>query len=129
VEKTAKKAASRPSVTAKKAAKKAAAPKAAAPTRAEKQIQNIMKHNPQFSKEQAAQVAGMSREQRRELNAALHRAKTEAAAAEKKAGREATQAQNRIAHREKNEAKMNRYEKYKMENPTPQKRARKKGAK
>jgi len=85
--KTAKKAAGRPSVTAKKAAKKAAAPKAAAPTRAEKQIQNIMKHNPQFSKEQAAQVAGMSREQRRELNAALHRAKTEAAAAEKKAGR------------------------------------------
>jgi hypothetical protein len=122
---------------AKKAAKRAAAPKAAAPKRSEKQIENIMKHNPQFSREQAAQVAGMSREQRRELNAALHRAKTEAAAAEKKAGREATQAKNRIAHREKNEAKMNSYQKWKAEQAAKsaepvvpkQKRSRKKGAK
>jgi len=127
--KTAKKAAAPKPVSAtKKVTKKAAAPKAAAPKRSEKQIQNIMNHNG-VSRETAIEIAGLSRAERREFNATMHRAKTEAAAAEKKAGREAKQAQNRIAHREKNEAKMNRYEKYKMENPTPQKRARKKGAK
>jgi len=128
--KTAKKAAApRPVTAAKKATKKAAAPRAAAPTRSEKQIQNIMNHN-NVDRKTAIEIAGLSRSERREFNANLHRAKTEAASAEKKANREATQAQNRIAHREKNEAKMNRYEKYKMENPTPQKRARKKkGAK
>ena len=136
--KVAKKAAApKPVSAAKKVTKKAAAPKAAAPKRADKQIENIMAHNPDLTRAQAVELAGMTRSQRREFNATMHRAKTEAKAAEKKAGREATQAQNRIEHRKKNEAKMNSYQKWKAEQAAKsaepvvpkQKRSRKKGAK